>query len=502
MSTSASLNNLIRSLTMNEKRHFKIFAQRHVKGKENKYLNIFDEYNRPSNAGDDDKIKQRVSNIIPEKHFPVYKNYLYHLILKSLELFHDSTESELCSLLKQIEILFKKNLLEEADKLVKAGKQLANDYEKYPFLLKFFEWEIQIVTTMLHNEGRLDELNASLQEEHQVLKKIHNTYQYKRQNLLMLQTLYKKGNLKSGGSIYNNSLLKNHENALTFQSKLFFYRINIVFHSQNGQYSRAYEYLQNMITVLENHPEQIKDAPELYHKAIQNLIINQMYLRKYDDALKSIAKLKSTRTINRNQALFVFFATNTNELGVYNTMGDFEKSVALIKSFKKSLEDAKTNETYRLNYNTLLYAMAYANFGGGYLKEANKYLFDIINSPVQQVREDILMISRVLLLLVLFEMEKHDILKNNLKSTEIIFQSNPDQHKVELALISHFKKWIQLDSVTSKEYRVLEAEMENFKLKKDERGTLRYFLITNWLEGKISRKPFSEVIRLDFLRKK
>ena len=39
---SAHLHSLIKSLTKQEKRYFKLFAQRHTSGKENQYLKLFD----------------------------------------------------------------------------------------------------------------------------------------------------------------------------------------------------------------------------------------------------------------------------------------------------------------------------------------------------------------------------------------------------------------------------------------------------------------------------
>ena len=99
---------LIKNLTMSEKRYFKIFSERHTIGEQNKYVVLFDILDRMNNE-DDDKIKDSLYKVkINPQFLSADRNYLYHLILKSLNDFHDSKtlNLEIKELLLSIEILF------------------------------------------------------------------------------------------------------------------------------------------------------------------------------------------------------------------------------------------------------------------------------------------------------------------------------------------------------------------------------------------------------------
>lgn len=112
MIATDDLLSLIQSLNQTEKRYFKIFAQRHVIGKSNAYINLFDAVDAAGKKGnyDESEIRKQLHKIIPTTSFAVVKNYLYNLILKSMRAYHeDDNETHAISLrLLDIEFLMQK----------------------------------------------------------------------------------------------------------------------------------------------------------------------------------------------------------------------------------------------------------------------------------------------------------------------------------------------------------------------------------------------------------
>ena len=120
---------LIKSLTMSEKRYFKIFSERHTIGEQNKYIALFDELDRAEKEVDTDlKLKLKKLGVNPD-FISADKNYLYHLILRSLNVFHDSKtyNLEIKQSLISIEILFHKGLYHESLKLIAKAEELAKE---------------------------------------------------------------------------------------------------------------------------------------------------------------------------------------------------------------------------------------------------------------------------------------------------------------------------------------------------------------------------------------
>ncbi len=73
---------LIKSLTMSEKRYFKIFSERHTIGKQNKYVALFNLLDT-NEQEDDGWIKQELKSLkINSDFLSADKNYLYNLILR------------------------------------------------------------------------------------------------------------------------------------------------------------------------------------------------------------------------------------------------------------------------------------------------------------------------------------------------------------------------------------------------------------------------------------
>src|SRR6187402_373889 len=97
MKQSDVLYDLIKSLTGNEKRFFKIYASRHVTSGKNNYVKLFEAIDKLT-VYDDKKLKSKIKDESFGNHFSAEKNYLYNLILECLDIYHkDSSVDRLIS---------------------------------------------------------------------------------------------------------------------------------------------------------------------------------------------------------------------------------------------------------------------------------------------------------------------------------------------------------------------------------------------------------------------
>src|SRR5687768_5480777 len=87
MKKTSTLHNLIKSLTQNEKRVFKIFATRHVVNDKNNYVKLFESIERLDKY-DENKLRNKIKTEPFSRYLPAAKNYLYNLILECLDIYH------------------------------------------------------------------------------------------------------------------------------------------------------------------------------------------------------------------------------------------------------------------------------------------------------------------------------------------------------------------------------------------------------------------------------
>src|SRR4051812_35445183 len=113
---SSDLFDLIRSLKKSEKRYFKLFSERHVIGGSNKYVTLFDAFekeakNREQEEYNEKNLFQKNPKLSPHL-FSDQKTNLYELLLKSLNVYHSNerVEYKLRSLLNNEDILISKSL--------------------------------------------------------------------------------------------------------------------------------------------------------------------------------------------------------------------------------------------------------------------------------------------------------------------------------------------------------------------------------------------------------
>lgn len=138
MTPSDDLFRLIRSLTPNEKRYFKVFASRHVADGQTNYMLLFDAIDLQQEY-DETLIKEQFDGENFVKHLPSEKRYLQQLILKAMRVFHANSDidAELNTYLDEAWFLMLKGLYDMSAKVLKKAEDIAIKHHRYAFLISF-----------------------------------------------------------------------------------------------------------------------------------------------------------------------------------------------------------------------------------------------------------------------------------------------------------------------------------------------------------------------------
>ncbi|MBK6998254.1 MAG: hypothetical protein IPH31_26490 [Lewinellaceae bacterium] len=142
------LHQLIHSLTKSEKRYFKLQSQRQTA--EGNYLRIFEILEKQT-VFDEKALREKLDGATFLTQLHVTKNYLREKILESLRSYYSqlSQDAKVKDLLRNVEILFLKELFEQAADELQRAESLANEYELHTAQIEVSRWKRKLEQAQL-----------------------------------------------------------------------------------------------------------------------------------------------------------------------------------------------------------------------------------------------------------------------------------------------------------------------------------------------------------------
>ena len=500
---SSSLFELVKSLSQTEKRYFKVFLQKYVKGDKDSYARLFDSIDRQKTYNE--------SKLKSFSHLAVMKVRLEENILWSLQDFHSSKSisEKLKREIRSVEILFQKRLFEHAKKQIIKSKKTAEHYEEYLSLYELLKWELKIINAQAFAHMSAEELKGIYRTAENCLDKIKNANQYS----LFSDSIYlqmrkfgffrNKEEFKKFGNMMNHPLLKKEAKALSLEAKYYFHSSHIGFAELQSKYNDAHKHNKEILNLFEKNTQHIHKDPRKYLSMQQNLIVWQYQLKEYEDALQSTEKLKQfaiQERTNLTENLFArtFFYLNTVHLLLHSRLGEYESGVKLVPVFRKEFEKYKirplNKETEWMFYD----AVAGNYFGAGNFSEAIRWYNKIINDTEGDIRNDMQCLTRIISLIAHYELGNQELLRYMVKWTYRYLIKRNRLYKFETIILDFIsKKSLHIDTrkKIATAFTELKKELEKLLPDKFQRRPLDDFEYIEWLESKIQNKPFAEIIR-------
>ena len=504
MKPSTELFKLVKSLTKSEKRFFKMSSS--LQAGDKNYLKIFDVIEKQDEY-DEDALKKEFKNETFIKHLPSEKNHLYRLILKSLRSFY--SEQSISSILKQeiknVEVLYNKALYKECEKFVARAKVLAADYEKFYYWFELISWQKKLLEEAFEEGEFSTNLDELIEEEELVIAKLRNLAEY--------QIIYSKINLifRSGGFTRNEKerkivediadyhLIKGKNTAISTRAASMCYYIKGLCAATNRNFDDSFQFFNRVREILDNNPKIKEDSPQRYVMTMFHLLRCYIDNHDFEQARLMLAELRSlpdNKGFNSTDISIKIFANTYNqELNLLHQMGEFNKSVELIGEIDKKaagIKDKLSKEQELL----FLYHKAYSFFGVGEYKKALSYLIEVLNDNEQNLRQDIYSFSRLLNLIIHFELENYDYLEYVIKSTNRYLSKYEKDYKIEDVLIKNIRRLAKApNSIAQLEiFESMKKEVEKLLQDHQEQVLLEYFNISAWINSKLNKSNFGKEV--------
>jgi tetratricopeptide (TPR) repeat protein len=344
-----------------------------------------------------------------------------------------------------------------------------------------------------------------IEEEAEVIRKLRNLAEY--------HILYSKINyiFRSGGFTRNEKerevvaeiadyhLIKGKNTAISTRATTICYYIKGLCAASIRDYEDALVNFKKSKSVMDANPHIKDDLQTRYIQTLSFLLHCYIDSYKFDRAeevaeqIKDLHKNKAYASLDSRMRLFT--ATYIGKMMLYNRQGDFKRTLNLVPEIKSGIEqfEGKINKEKILlfTYNT-----AYAYFGVGDFKKALSYINKVLNDNEKMLRQDIYSFSRIFNLVIHFELDNHDFLEYDMKSTARYLNKHDKDYEVEKLFIKEMKALSRVDNELDRKELFVDFSNKLDKLLEIDRENviLEYFDLRSWLRSKLEGKEFAETV--------
>jgi len=493
-----SLHRIVISLTSSEKRFFKIHSTRHTIGDGNKYLELFDAMDRMATY-DETRLLERMKTVQDAQTLAKQKHHLKNLILNSMVIYHMSNGSEnrITVLLQQVDFLYRKGLYAESLKLVLKAEKIADELEKYTFKMAVLDWKRRIkarqseIGDVLITLNDRDESMALLREENAHMRMAFRIYRQVQQIGVVRSEVEREVMLD-----FINELQQGGNAPKSFYAEYYTLSAYGLAHSALNNKLEHRQILKTLLLLLEANPQQIQDWPASYISALNNLCNANLALGEYNENKGLIVKIKVLKTqFTKGSNLYsnALIDHLNHEVLVYFRTGVFQNATALMFSNEEEVMLCvdKVSVSNRLQ---LFYDFAHVFFMAGRFKDSLRWINRILTHENLSVRSDIIGFSKLMNLLLHFELKNDRLLESLQRFVKYDLMKKGRYYPIERAVLNILQALVENNP--KEKDRVIRNALDKFGIMAQdpyESEALEYFDFVLWAKAKLAKRSMNEM---------
>lgn len=415
---------LIKKLSPNEKRYFSIWSSKHIVGKKNNYLKLFEDIDHYATINEDydEKLFLKKFKAKPYcKNFAYNKNYLFEQVMQAMRAY-TKTDTDIVQtifdLLRDIQFYKEKKLLSLWEKTIEKANLLAVKHEKHhlKILIENEQYFYNVENNQHLLKKMLDTLFAQREKDIQRLVDAQNikTVRYW---FFLLMRIYGQENLpaETAAQMHNyikSPLIKEYTLGKSTMDDEDYLQIMYCYYFVQKDYESCNFYLKKLYEMF----VYINEYSNMYSKinSTSNYLNSLMYLNKWEDVKSILSELKKFVAVTENDKAELFqnevfyeqlYLLNTGKLQEASMMEDKIRN-GLNKYFNNIPPARKV---------TMLYNLSVSNFIMNNIAKA-KELLEELSEDKSTARKDVKIFAKLLLLITLFELKEYEKLENTIRS--------------------------------------------------------------------------------------
>lgn len=497
---SDKLYRLIRSLSPQEKRYFRLFVghKAEVNG-QYQYQQLFEAIADMA-VFDEAALKRKIyKNQPPEgKKYSELKAYLYELVLKSLQSFDEqqSVEYRLNHLLQSVAVLYKRGHYDDCrDLLYKAGK-LARQYENFGHLLEVIRWEKQLAYTRMDVDFLHKQLEQLQFEEDRALSQLRNIADYRKAFFQVYATIKREAQHRGFDrmdrlrNLVRQDLFSDPDKAESHKARVLYYRTINLYYYAALEYEQFYESGKKLIALLESQPHFLRENLSDYIAALSNLILSCGMSQRYGEVRECLEKLRGLTPITEDDRRKIHRQYYTNKFALCTFTGEFEEAR---REMDGCLREAAAFNSHDYETASFYFQFCTICFGCGDYDGALNYFNQWLNQPRSVDREDLQSLARILSLILHFEMGNTMLLESLLRSTTRFLQKKNRLYDLERRFMYCMSDLIKQHSLREQQavFQKMKTDLTELAILPGANALLQTFDLEAWLDAKMTGRTFA-----------
>ncbi|MGE0076509.1 MAG: hypothetical protein AB7S48_01470 [Bacteroidales bacterium] len=500
---SDQLFQLIKSLTKSEKRYFKLYVSRITSAEDTKFLKLFYIVDNQQEYSEEKILKKEPS--IKETQLSNLKAHLYKQILQSLRLYHSGNDIDM-KIREQLDnttILYNRCLFDQSLKSLEKAKTIATEYDRSSMLYQILETEKVLVTRFIKSNIE-DRVNQNITNSETIKEQLSNITNFSNLTLKLYSLYLKIGFIRDHkdfelvSSFLYSTLPVFKEELLSFDEKMHLYNAFVGYYFFIQDYNRGHDYAKKWVNLFEDNKQLIISKLEMYIKGLNNLLVSQSKLNRYKEFVATTKKFDelndlSSSVLTLNIRMLIFKYSSTHKINEYFVLGKFTEGASLVPSIAKQLElfEDKLNTHYILIF---YYKFACMYFGASNYQQASFWCNKILNTKEVDLRTDIYIFARILILISHWELGNIDLVEYYIRSTYRYLFKNRSLQRFYLIIMKFLRKLgtISNDQLNDA-FAGLKEQLKPLTSDPYEKLPFIYFDIISWLESKLNDCAVEEI---------
>lgn len=476
---------LIKSLSKSEKRFLKLYG---ANGNAvANYIKLFDAIDQ-QDVYDEPSIKHRYRKEKFTKQLHVTKHYLRLKILESLRAFHHniSHNAEVKDILRNVELLFNKELYELCATELDRAERIVQQYELTLQYVEVLSWKRRLKQAIEpHNYAAFLEL-VHAQSEHVEILSSNNAY-WQQMILQTWQTL-------RVDTAPNTTVDKKLTKPQSLEAWVLHHNTQYIKSMRTGKGQEGEQQLKQLLLLLEKQPIRLREDPASYISSINNLASYLVFSKRDGEAIELINKAKSVYenlkiTTEKKSLLKQILRTYNIELEIYRDKG-LKKSpdFTFVNNTQKFVQDNRNKipKEYLLSF---WFQLADIHFRHKRYNDSLTVLNNILNTKFDLIRTDLQKYARMLNIIVHLEQKNYFVLRYFIESTKRWVKKYRGVEPYDQYM---FKLFLKLASLPEYEHKSVIKEAYEELFQKDDESlipneVLDYVDYKYWLEHKMAK---------------
>ena len=508
MNTTDPLYQLIHVLNRSEKRHFKLYISRFLGEKQSIYLKLFDAFNVTKNYNAKSfKLKNADKDFV--KKLSYNKNYLYNSILDFLNDYHKHSSSSITQvnrLLHSSQILFKKRLFKQAEKLLTKAQKQAEETENFTMMMQVTTMQMAL-SENLHEKSIFDHYLV-LSEKRLKLIDIQSNYilydnlfkQIKDISLKKTYAISPEAHKKLE-ELINHPFFQDYSNTKSVKAKEKFLEAHIRYHYAKENLPGVHHYLVKKLELHQANPQLfIKNFVGNHVQLLSSVISSDISTYNWEAVPKNMKRLKALHKKYKAQFSDVtesYYQTLSLSLQSQWAFvnGDFASILQLEPAIRKLVEEPGNLTS---NYsNWLCFDLAAAHFAAGKTEEALNCTLYYEDRYQGKGYDDVIIAMNMLRLMVHAELKNYRLLSSLALSADRHLKKTASKSRLEADILSWFRHFDKhMPDNVSRAIRLNNSLEQYFPA---ETTTVQIYwgcFFIAWLESKITDQPIQATYKM------